>query len=92
MNASTTIPLCEAAIGLSLSPENCAPPRTWPHMVPTRSPALTLMTVDDTGEWKPLLQAKLPSLTFRMGLFELGVRMPTSSPWSCWKVLVCCRS
>lgn len=74
--------MCEAAMGWSLSPENCGPPMTWPHWVPTLSPALTLMTVEETGVWKPLLQAKLPSLTFWMGLFELGVRMPTSWPWS----------
>jgi len=37
-------PLWEGEIGLSGSLAYCAPPMTWPHHAPMRSPALTLMT------------------------------------------------
>lgn len=55
----------------------------WPNLTPILSPGFTSIIFEETGDWKPDLQAKFASFTFWIGLLLWAVRMPTARPLSC---------
>jgi hypothetical protein len=59
--------LCEAAIGLSASVALWAPPSTCSNQAETVPPAGIVMTVFESGETKPVLQAIEEPVTLKTG-------------------------